>query len=83
MLCIIHFNKQMNLHILIHFFINNFMIVVSIRFFNEFLMSNERHIAIEIKDEYVNTMSKIYFSYFKTYVTKIGKLQVGAAKLRR
>ena len=46
------------------------------RFFNEFLMTHERHIAKEIRDEYVETMSKIYYSYFKGYLSRLTKLQV-------
>ena len=43
------------------------------RFFYEFLLQNERGVAKEIKDEYVETMSKVYFSYFKTYASRLGK----------
>ena len=46
------------------------------RFFNEFLMANERHVAREIRDEYMDTMSKIYYSYFKGYLSRLMKLQV-------
>lgn len=46
------------------------------RFFNEFLMANERHVAREIRDEYLDTMSKIYYSYFKGYLGRLMKLQV-------
>ena len=46
------------------------------RFFNEFLLANERYTAKEVRDEYVNTMSKIYYSYFKGYTSRISKLQV-------
>jgi hypothetical protein len=46
------------------------------RFFNEFLMAHERQVAKEIKDEYVDTTSKIYYSYFKGYVTRLIKLQL-------
>lgn len=45
------------------------------RFFYEFLLSNERHVAKEIRDEYVDTMSKVYQSYFKTYVSRLMKVQ--------
>lgn len=45
------------------------------RFFNEFLMNNQRHVAKEIRDEYVETMSKIYYSYFKSYANRLMKLQ--------
>ncbi|KAK2547080.1 Vacuolar protein sorting-associated protein 52-like protein [Acropora cervicornis] len=48
---------------------------VSCRYFNEFLMAHHRQVAREIRDEYIDTMSKIYFSYFKTYISKILKLQ--------
>ena len=46
------------------------------RIFNEFLMANERHVAKEVRDEYVDTMSKIYYSYFKGYSNRLVKLQV-------
>ena len=46
------------------------------RIFNEFLMANERHVAKEVRDEYFDTMSKIYYSYFKGYSSRISKLQV-------
>ena len=39
-------------------------------------MTHERQIAREIRDEYIETMSKIYYSYFKGYLTKLTKLQV-------
>lgn len=41
----------------------------------EFLLSNERNTAEEVCSEYVDTMSKIYFSYFKSYDGRIMKLQ--------
>lgn len=41
----------------------------------EFLLCNERNIAEEITNEYVDTMSKIYYSYFKSYEARIMKLQ--------
>ncbi|GCC40040.1 hypothetical protein chiPu_0024219, partial [Chiloscyllium punctatum] len=40
-----------------------------------FLLANERHVAKEIRDEYVDTMSKIYFSYFKSYSSRLMKVQ--------
>ncbi len=39
-------------------------------------MSNERTVAREVRDEYVETMSKIYYSYFKSYTSRLMKLQV-------
>jgi len=35
------------------------------KFFFEFILSNERHVAQEICSEYIDTMGKIYYSYFK------------------
>uniref|UniRef100_A0A8B9K1G0 Vacuolar protein sorting-associated protein 52 homolog n=1 Tax=Astyanax mexicanus TaxID=7994 RepID=A0A8B9K1G0_ASTMX len=46
------------------------------RFFYQFLLANERTVAKEIRDEYVDTMSKIYFSYFKSYSSRLLKVQV-------
>jgi vacuolar protein sorting-associated protein 52 len=46
------------------------------RFFYEFLLANERNISKECRDEYVNTLSKVYYSYFKEYSSKISKLLV-------
>ncbi|XP_051526785.1 vacuolar protein sorting-associated protein 52 homolog [Myxocyprinus asiaticus] len=45
------------------------------RFFYKFLLANERTVAKEIRDEYVDTMSKIYFSYFKSYSGRLLKVQ--------
>ncbi|XP_041369494.1 vacuolar protein sorting-associated protein 52 homolog [Gigantopelta aegis] len=49
--------------------------MLKFRFFNEFLMANERHVAKEVRDEYIDTMSKIYYSYFKGYSSRLMKLQ--------
>lgn len=46
------------------------------RFFYQFLLANERTVAKEVRDEYVDTMSKIYFSYFKSYSGRLLKVQV-------
>ncbi|KAF8561464.1 hypothetical protein P879_07403 [Paragonimus westermani] len=45
------------------------------RFYNEFLLAHDRETAAEIRTEYVNTMSKVYYSYFKAYCSKLNKLQ--------
>jgi hypothetical protein len=45
------------------------------RFFYEFLQTNEPHVAKEVKDEYIDTMSKVYYSYFKTYASRLAKKQ--------
>lgn len=49
--------------------------MLKFRFFNEFLMANERHVAKEVRDEYLDTMNKIYYSYFKGYLSRLMKLQ--------
>ncbi len=38
-------------------------------------MANNRDVAKEIRDEYVDTMSKVLFSYFKSYSNRLNKLQ--------
>ncbi|XP_014476190.1 PREDICTED: vacuolar protein sorting-associated protein 52 homolog [Dinoponera quadriceps] len=45
------------------------------KFFFEFIMANERNVAEEICGEYIDTMSKIYYSYFKSYSSRLIKLQ--------
>uniref|UniRef100_A0A8C7HDK1 Vacuolar protein sorting-associated protein 52 homolog n=1 Tax=Oncorhynchus kisutch TaxID=8019 RepID=A0A8C7HDK1_ONCKI len=45
------------------------------RFFYQFLLANERTVAKEIRDVYVDTMSKIYYSYFKSYSGRLLKVQ--------
>lgn len=49
--------------------------MLKFRYFNEFLMAHHRPTAAELKDEYVDTMSKILFSYFKRYQSSLMKLQ--------
>jgi len=44
------------------------------KFFFEFILSNERHVAQEICSEYIDTMGKIYYSYFKVCVRYCGSL---------
>ena len=46
------------------------------KFFFEFILANERNVAEEICGEYISTMSKIYYSYFKSYSSRLMKLQV-------
>nr|KAG5710557.1 hypothetical protein BaRGS_013203 [Batillaria attramentaria] len=57
--------------------------LLKFRIFNEFLMTNERHVAKEVRDEYVDTMSKIYYSYFKSYSSRLMKLQYSFETLFR
>ncbi|XP_059173916.1 vacuolar protein sorting-associated protein 52 homolog [Physella acuta] len=56
--------------------------LLKFRIFNEFLMANERHVAKEVRDEYVDTMSKLYYSYFKGYSSRLTKLQFEEAAAR-
>lgn len=50
------------------------------RFFYQFLLGNERATAKEIRDEYVETLSKIYLSYFRSYLGRLMKVQVSRAE---
>ena len=50
-------------------------ILLKSRFLFEFLLSHERKMAHEICTEYVNTMTKIYFSYFKSYCGRLADLR--------
>lgn len=45
------------------------------KFFFEFILSNERQVAQEICTEYVDTMGKIYYSYFKSYSSRLASLR--------
>jgi len=45
------------------------------RFFYEFLLANERPTAQEIRDEYLETVSKVYYSYFRSYLQRLMKLK--------
>jgi vacuolar protein sorting-associated protein 52 len=45
------------------------------KFFFEFILSNERAVAQEIASEYMDTMGKIYYSYFKSYSTRLNALK--------
>lgn len=44
------------------------------KFFFKFLATHEREIAHEIIGEYTDTMGKVYYSYFKEYISKLSKL---------
>ncbi|KAF5915800.1 hypothetical protein HPG69_018145 [Diceros bicornis minor] len=45
------------------------------RFFYQFLLGNERATAKEMRDEYVETLSKIYLSYYRSYLGRLMKVQ--------
>eukprot|EP00095_Tigriopus_kingsejongensis_P003158 maker-scaffold791_size96783-snap-gene-0.31 protein:Tk03158 transcript:maker-scaffold791_size96783-snap-gene-0.31-mRNA-1 annotation:"vacuolar protein-sorting" len=44
-------------------------------FYFKFLMANDREIASEVREDYCDTMSKVLFSYFKSYSGRLAKLQ--------
>ena len=66
----------LSLTLLFIFLIPSFVCLLIARYFYEFLLAHHRQVAREIRDEYVDTMSKIYFSYFREYISKLMKLQV-------
>lgn len=45
------------------------------KFFFEFVLANERNVAQEICNEYIDTLSKVYYSYFKSYASRLDKLK--------
>lgn len=51
------------------------------KFFFEFILANERNVAEEICGEYIDTMSKIQYSYFKSYSSRVMKLQVNMQQI--
>ncbi|CAH1388423.1 unnamed protein product [Nezara viridula] len=48
--------------------------ILKYKFFFEFALTNERAVAQEICGSYVDTMGKIYYSYFKYYSSLLSKL---------
>ena len=53
--------------------------ILRFRFYYKFLVSNNREVAREVKDFYVDTMSKVLFSYFKSYSGSLAKLRADSA----
>ncbi|XP_050670065.1 vacuolar protein sorting-associated protein 52 homolog [Leptidea sinapis] len=45
------------------------------KFFFEFVLANERNVAQEVCNEYIDTLSKVYYSYFKSYASRLDKLK--------
>jgi len=45
------------------------------KFFYQFLLSHEREKAREVQNEYIETMSKVYHSYFREYIHRLCKLE--------
>ncbi|CAH8638311.1 unnamed protein product [Schistosoma mattheei] len=50
--------------------------MLKFRFYNSFLLAHDRETAKEVRVEYINTMSKVYYAYFKAYGGKLTKLQL-------
>lgn len=49
--------------------------MLKFKFFFEFILANERNVAQEICNEYIDTLSKVYYSYFKSYSSRLDKLK--------
>uniref|UniRef100_A0A8V5GYS9 Vacuolar protein sorting-associated protein 52 homolog n=1 Tax=Melopsittacus undulatus TaxID=13146 RepID=A0A8V5GYS9_MELUD len=45
------------------------------RFCYRFLLGHERSVAQELRDQYVDTVGKIYLSYFRSYSSRLLKIQ--------
>ena len=45
------------------------------KFYFHFLQKFNRSVASEVREEYIETLSKIMFSYFKSYAGRLSKLQ--------
>lgn len=48
--------------------------IVKHKFYYKFLVTNNREVAKEVRDHYIDTLSKILFSYFKSYAGRLMKL---------
>ncbi|CAD6189177.1 unnamed protein product [Caenorhabditis auriculariae] len=46
------------------------------RFFYEFTLKHDPAVAQEIQDEYIDTISKMFFTYFKAYASRLFKLMM-------
>ena len=49
--------------------------LLKFKYYYEFLVTHSPSTAAEIKLEYVDTVSKVYFSYFKTYQSRLIRLE--------
>ena len=54
--------------------LNFFELLFTFRFYYKFLVANNREVAKEVRSEYLDTMSKVMFSYFKSYAGRLNKL---------
>lgn len=49
--------------------------LLKFKFYYKFLYVHEKEVAKEVQEEYVDTVSKMYYTYFKAYTTRLMKLQ--------
>ena len=49
--------------------------LIKFKHFNEFLMAHSRETAVQVREEYVATLGKMHFSYFKEYHARLQKLE--------
>ncbi|KAK2718942.1 vacuolar protein sorting-associated protein 52 homolog isoform X3 [Artemia franciscana] len=49
------------------------------KFFYQFIMCHQRELAAEVRSEYFDTISKMYYSYYSTYLRRLMRLQFGEA----
>ena len=49
--------------------------ILRFKFYFQFLQAVNREVAKEVRDEYTETMSRILFSYFKSYTGRLARLQ--------
>ena len=49
--------------------------MLKFKFYFHFLQKFNRSVASEVREEYIDTLSKIMFSYFKSYSGRLSKLQ--------
>jgi hypothetical protein len=45
------------------------------KFFFAFLLKHQPELAADLRNEYVGTFSKVYYSYFKEYLTRLSRLR--------
>ena len=53
--------------------------ILKFKFYFQFLQSVNREVAKEVREEYTDTMSKVMFSYFKSYTGRLSKLEAEAS----
>eukprot|EP00741_Cyanophora_paradoxa_P006469 tig00001003_g6264.t1 len=54
-------------------------VLLKFKYFNQFLADNGREAFLEVRETYVDILSKIYQQYFKGYIASLAKLQYDVA----